>query len=417
MEQEKNTFNENATSQRPSWAVTGLVWLAYVAILVSRRSELLFDPAVWAEDSEVFFHQAHQMGWASIWHAHTGYIHLVPRTIACMATGLPLAWTAHFYIYSTLIVWAAIGFFILQSRLPVSNPIKALMVLSIVLVPHGGEVWINLKNIQWIVSLTLLVIMLEETPTSRARASINVMIWTIAALTGPFILIFLPVMMLKWWWSKRTQYTYLLAIIAVGCTVIHLTSYVMSGRYSSIKVWNPNYYLWFKTGYAYLSGFFNVEPDQKIMVVPVLVGWLTLVAVFIRGLIKAESNRRSQLFMLFGCGAIVLAITFYEFRDTLFIRPLGVENASGGPRYSFIPFICLMWALLLLAHQKRSLTSMPGVLCLLVICSTLFGGHFESIMPYEPTSLEQLQDYSKTSEGMRYEKGSQMVGAIKTEGD
>lgn len=370
-----------------------IVWLSAIAILVMRRFELIKAPAVWAEDVDVFFRQAHEMGFASIWHSHTGYFHLVPRSIAWLATWLPLEWTPYVYIYTTLLVWAAIAAFILTSRLPVNRLIKSLMVLSIVLVPHGGEIWINLKNIQWIVALTLLAIILEETSIPRNRKVLNGVVWTVAALTGPFVLLFLPAILLRGWYARKNRYVTILTGIACMCAALHLTSYVTSDR-SAWKIWNSNIYLWAQTGYAILSGFFNVDPDQRSMVIPVVMGWLVTVTVLIRGFWKVERSDKLNVTLLIGCASIIFAITFYEFRDTLFIRPLGVANASGGPRYSFIPFVLLMWTLLLLANQRRKLISVPMALCLVVMASTLVGGHFVSITPYDPASLEKLHDLS-----------------------
>ena len=160
----------SASSARTGWlhAPRTLAWLVLVcaALLALRKPWALHTPQLWAEDGSIFLTQDEQMGLRAFFEPYNGYLHLLPRLIAWIASHTAdVAWWPAIYNGLAFAINAAL-FARLASR-RVELPSKAWLMLAFVLVVGTGEVLINVTNVQWVTAF-FLVLQLFTAPATNA---------------------------------------------------------------------------------------------------------------------------------------------------------------------------------------------------------------------------------------------------------
>ncbi len=195
-----------ARPSQPPGGVTqnlALAVLAGVAVLLWwRRPDALALPQFWAEDAAVFFRQARELGWRALLEPYAGYFHLVPRLVAAGANLLDPA-------HAPLVYALAAGLGTLHvCALALLRPLASwqgrgwLAALAVVLVPDAREVLWVLTNVQWILAAGLLLLALGPPSRSLAGNLHDVGVTLVFGLTGPFVLVLLPLFVLRAWWER-----------------------------------------------------------------------------------------------------------------------------------------------------------------------------------------------------------------------
>lgn len=181
--------------------------VAAVALLliVARMPERVIDGFLWAEDGKVFLRDAYALGAASILHPYAQYLHLLPRLVAWLVARFcyidqvarPLAWIC------ALMLGATCAYLFTFARKRFSLPTAWAFALAPLLVPHTGEVWLTITNLQWVAAPALLLLLWEafrmqpgpaRSPGHELARATAIVILT---LTGPFGLIFSPLVALR----------------------------------------------------------------------------------------------------------------------------------------------------------------------------------------------------------------------------
>ncbi len=162
-----------------------------VAGLIAVRNPVaLLRSEFWAEDALVFFPDALNAGWRSLYMPVYGYHFLLSRMIAWTATVLPVVAAPYVYAWASLAVSAAaIGYFSRETFTSVipSYPSRVLACVLLVLAPGSGEVMMNLCNLM--TPLTLLAfLLLLESPGHLGWRRFAVMLF-LAASAGPVFLL------------------------------------------------------------------------------------------------------------------------------------------------------------------------------------------------------------------------------------
>lgn len=194
----------------PTKRLSGLqpLMLATIAILLSfaRMPERLLDGFLWAEDGKIFLLDAYALGTASIFKPYAQYLHLVPRLLAwCIShtnyidqVARPLAWTC------ALIQSASCAYLFTFARKLFSLRGAWLFALAPLMIPHSGEVWLTITNLQWVLAPALLALLWDAcilVPCAErpSRSALRTLAYGAAivllTLTGPFGLIFLPLVL------------------------------------------------------------------------------------------------------------------------------------------------------------------------------------------------------------------------------
>ena len=144
-----------------------LILLATIITLFIRKTDAFTNPQFWNEDGVIFFLQQYNDGASALLQEYAGYLHLVPRLIALVADILiPYASIPAFYNYASLLITLIVVMSIFSPRFPMKN--KILIALSISLIPHyANEVFLNVTNLQWILSIMIIIMLFKEEPAAR----------------------------------------------------------------------------------------------------------------------------------------------------------------------------------------------------------------------------------------------------------
>jgi hypothetical protein len=168
-----------------------LTVLAAAALLVARAPDAFTMPQFWAEDATEFFVTARQHGLASVPMPYSGYLHLGPRLVAWAASLLPPLYAPAAYLAAA--VGATLWTVALIAGERCTLPFRSLAALGTIWVPHTGEVFANLTNVQWLLPLGVLATCLSQPTASAAGTVLERLYLLLFAFSGPFSIILLPV--------------------------------------------------------------------------------------------------------------------------------------------------------------------------------------------------------------------------------
>lgn len=191
---------------------TVLLLGACALVLAARLPDRILNPQFYAEDA-VFFGDAVCGGAATLLKPYLGYLLLVPRLCAWLGSYLPLAAVPAFFNGAALTIAVAVLARLFSRRQPLSP--APVLALAVVLLPHAEDVFLTMENIQWILSLGLLLLLISEDPGfARQRAS-DWATAVFAGLTGVFSILFFPLFAVRAW-LRRTRESVILAAIVGG---------------------------------------------------------------------------------------------------------------------------------------------------------------------------------------------------------
>ena len=179
-----------------------LVCLACTVMLLFRRTDAFYFPQFYAEDGKLFFADAFNEGWASLFYRANGYFHVYPRLLALLglSAGIPVFWMPTLFVIGTIGVYVLVWFYIYK-RMPTSFVQRCFAILATVYLPVGHEILMNLTNVQWLASLMIPLIVLGRPSSGKWSTALDVVILCFICTTGPFALIWSPVLAL-WSYAK-----------------------------------------------------------------------------------------------------------------------------------------------------------------------------------------------------------------------
>ncbi len=167
------------------------LWVVLAGVLLFLRGpDLLIRPQLWAEDGPIFFLAAQRDGASAFLASYSGYFNLIPRSVAWLGEWIDPCLIPSLYVFSSLGLTLCVVALVFSSRLDL--PAKPLIALAIVAVPHTGEVYLNLANIQWITALSLILTLFMRDPGDSSEWTVDILFLVFAGLTGPFGIFLLP---------------------------------------------------------------------------------------------------------------------------------------------------------------------------------------------------------------------------------
>ncbi len=317
-----------------------------VALVALRKSDGLLNPQFWAEDGAIFFVEAERHGgWGLLFQSYQGYLLLIPRLIAALATPLPLTAVPAFYAWSALVVTGLVAWWLQSPRLTLRG--GAFAALAVAAVPHTGEVYLNTCNLQWITALGLFALVLTTDAAHLAARAGELVLLILTALTGPFIVLALPLFAWRAY-LRRSAWSFILLATALACAAAHLPSLLARTVATGADPWNPVQHA-AVVGRRVVGTLFFGQTAPPALVFAAL----ALLALGALGFVLWR--RRAALpggLLLLAAGLLVLAATGYKERpDTWTLSEL-----VNGDRYFFVPKLILLWLVAALA-----LTATPRV--------------------------------------------------------
>lgn len=378
------------------WPVNPVLLAGLIAVIIlwARTPDAFARPQFWAEDLGVFWTQWRDVGIATFWSPYAGYLHLAPRLGATATSLLPNVLQPAGYLAVAVLgtAWAAIT--IASARLP--SGLGFALAVSVLLVPHDGEVWASLVNIQWIMACALPVIAMTKPPrTSGAR--INQLVFlSVAGLSGPFSALLLPVWIARGLLALRARENHGLMIAAFGLVagLIQIACLALSAAPQEIPS-QPQpaaMALAFvqRFGLDYLSAYGST------------LGVLLLLSLLLSPAVREGRALRACLLGSAILLMIPIFIKFYRMPELMIAR-------SVAGRYFYIPSVMLLWTALSLAWVRRPWAIVLGLLSTVLILMAAFHQFKRPPRPFYPDWQQKSDRIGRQQVVIKYAPGWQIT--------
>ncbi len=346
----------SAATERPprllAWHHT-LIFLAALAILISRRPDALFHAQFYAEDGHVWFADAYNLGWwRALFYAQDGYFQTLPRLAAALALLVPMARAPLVTNLIALAVQAVPVNLMLstQSSSWGSPSFRACLALCYLALPNSTEIALGITESQWLLALIAFLLLVSDPPRSKAGRWIELLVLTLSGVTGPFCIFLLPLaiyLVRTLGGSRRRTNTIVMAVSALlqAFSLLVLDAHV---RPHDTLGANPAMFARILGGNVFLGA---VLGRTRLAIMPGPGVFLLLLSAVLAGLAIAalcfwKSSLPMRLFLILTAmllAASMLSPSAYPPAGTTVWQLLA--NACGG-RYWFYPSLAFAWSLL-----------------------------------------------------------------------
>lgn len=336
------------------------VMLGALVVLISRRPDQWFSPQFWAEDGMFFFADAANHGWKSVFFPYAGYLHLVPRVVACATIHLPWEFLPMVYAIVAGVITAAVVTRVVYSQTPLVPRIAA--ACAIVAVPHTGEVFLNITNINWILGLVLIVNLLEpapETPVTFWRRSLEVLT---AGFSGAVVLVLFPFALFWAWRWRRVRSAWPIVAVWAFSFLVQLVVFLNSPRATTIRLPAAGDVGQLLPLYSAALSLGSWVPYSLSVGVVVAALWLLALGSI---LLDSTNQARGRAGLMLVAAALLLAAGR--------AGSIGWPNPWGaGARFVYLPLVLLIWASASLAvgTARRRCRILASALCALPIVAS-----------------------------------------------
>ena len=309
-----------ARERRASSARGLLLYLAAVALVVSRRPDGITNPQFWAEDGMVWFAQAYNEGALSaLLSPWTGYAQTFSRLVAAASLLVPFRDAPLVFNVAAVLAQALAPFFLASSRLASVIPDRRVRLLAALLwigAPNGFEIQSNVTNAQTHFALLSLLIVLADPPPTRAWAVFDVAAVLLGGLSGPTCVLLVPVAALAWL-RDRTRWRLVVLATLIVPALVQFGVYFGTGgagREHTPLGASVVRFLQIVGGQVFFAGTFGAKVYERLFV---LGGWLfatiTLVAgivglAFVARALLVSRSAALRLFVLFATLALGAAL-------------------------------------------------------------------------------------------------------------
>ena len=336
--------------------------LLVAGVLLLRQLAVAAWDTIWAEDGFEFLRDALAgNGFTAIVEPHGGYIHVLPRSAAAVATILPLDLAATVFSVAWALVVGLLAAFVYAASGEIlrSRALRlALAALTAFLPAAGSELLGNTANLHfYLVHASFWALVWRQTtaPALAARSAVLV----VTALSDPLAILFAPLAL----WvalSRRVRNELVVPAALVVGVAVQLAATFLGGesperltRFDAADV--PLLFALRVTGSLVVGDRFL---DDAWFSLGRAFAYGTLVAVaaiLVAGALK--SDRATRFFVLTAGGyAVLLFGVFLAGRGSAGMRP-GMDEATwhlAGARFTYAPILLLSAALLALLDRRAS---------------------------------------------------------------
>lgn len=313
---------------------------------------------LWAEDGNVFINDVYGYSYESLLKAYAGYIHLYPRiwSLTLLVSGVSSA--PFIYLLGWLVAVIFTGYILIAAMQSLGFRFYEALILAtlIFLQPSAGEVYFTLTNAQWFLGFGLAIWFLMR--EQKCNAAIEIFIIMLLSLTGPFSVLLLPVLALKYFlfFVERPLPKQLL-IIYLSCVLVQVFSFLVTNR--EVLPINTDLINWIKSIYIFFT--FGLPKFLSILGV---IFWSLLVFLLIKNK-KNRSKETKVAFLLLIYGFIVWGASLYASKHAPHIlSPIG-----GGNRYFWIPYATVFTAIILITKNSFERFLVYGLILLICVLS------------------------------------------------
>lgn len=308
------------------------VSIVTVVLLWLRVPGQFSNPQFWAEDSVVFWLDQYQSGLLRFFNPYAGTMETAPRLIAFGSSFFDISFAPKAFAVGAigLTTWAAAS-----AALSYSSPVLGFLIGSALVVPPyaGDEILGNAVNIQWVLAPVLTLLLLSERKERGVVFVSNCAFVGIAATTGPFSIILIPIAI-----ARFVKFRDAMSMIVLAAAVVQFLT--LAANYPQPTHGAP--------GSVFHLLNIMLQRGMPATAFSVAAGGALIAVV-----ISTSEGKRQQVGLLYA-GFGFLAATVFKFRNDVHV--FDFENWS--PRY-FYPFqVCIWWcAISLLRFRSARLTA------------------------------------------------------------
>ena len=319
--------------------VGAVVALAAI-ILIFRKPDAAFNPQFFAEDGKIFYAQAYEEGIASATITYGGYLHLVPRLVAWLASHLDPLWAPAICAYFTFAAHLALILAIFSSRIRL--PYKTGLALAFAVVPHTGEVFLNLTNLQWTLALGMILLAIANDARNTRQQVFDLVCAVVCGLTGPYSVFLIPVFAYRAWARRTWESTILFVTL---CAVGSIQAYLLFINRAEFVRQTPIDIPWLLSDMsARIYGTFWA--GYNISTISASAFWIVLglglTVAFAYFVFSAQHWGYAQRVIAISWFCLALPVGIKFVREAFALAP-----AVNGDRYFFVPHVLMMWSLVI----------------------------------------------------------------------
>jgi hypothetical protein len=332
--------NKRRLQSQLAWAV--LVMTGCIAIMFVRKPDAFQNPQFWAED-QFLFCDARADGVASLLKTHSkGQTFFLQRLIAYVGRPIPPRYAPAFYVFAALAGMLGVAAYVSRARIDGLGQVpRALMAVAPALMFSSGDVFLTLANLHWILAVLTLTILMERDPVTRPGRVLLFVGFAALSLTGPFIVILLPLFLLRAL-LRRTPCSVALAAVALPCAAWQLFQ-MQTSRTAGVVSWSDSSWQ-VLVGRNYIGQLFvGTLADFPQVGNRWYLGALLVVYLLLG--IYALRYRDGHVAALLVASVLILASGAFAYRHA------PAEISQAGFRYYYVPYVCLTWALLMVAAR------------------------------------------------------------------
>jgi len=214
------------------WQVA--VFFAAMAAIFSRLPGAFLHPQFFAEDGWVWYQQAYNLGWLrSLGIAQAGYLQTLPRLVAGLTLLFPMRWAPLIMNLSGAIIQALPVTALLSQRCVTWGPIplRAFMAVLYIVIPNAPEIHIVLTNAMWHFAVLQALLAFAQPPQSWRGRLVDVLVFGIGTISGPFCILLLPCVA-AYWWLRRHRWTMVTLGLLFAGTIAQVFTILNSVRTS-----------------------------------------------------------------------------------------------------------------------------------------------------------------------------------------
>jgi hypothetical protein len=334
-----------------------IVFLAVLMILYWRFPDRFAYGYLWAEDARIFMTAAYEDGARSLVLPYQGYLHLLPRMIMFAAATILHPERIPFVLPVVCALFSGLAgsvIYCVALQLPgiavrSKKTFATSVALAPFLVPHGGEVFLTVTNLQWILALPLMLLLWSLFIEHDTAEGINVRVAArggaifLFTLNGPFGVIFFPGALLALGLTRRVARSratwVILAVygLAVAVQAVLLLSFHSEKPPAHHFKWLVEFFRYFLlTPFLPPPAYVALSTQWALLGIPLAAA---IAAVTI--LASRVSRRYSTALFALGLATWVMSVLRVNNPSTHFYW------IGGGERYLYIPFVMLSWGLLI----------------------------------------------------------------------
>jgi hypothetical protein len=210
-----------------------LVFGLILAAMFSRCPSFLTHAQFFAEDGMIWYAQAYNSGWLhSLMIPQAGYLQTLPRLGAGLALLVPLQYAPLVMAIIGALFQALPATILLSERCRTWAPLsmRVLFATVYVVLPNAREVHIVLTNSQWHLALCAVLLAFAAPPKGWAGSSFDCILFGIGGFSGPFCIMLAPLVLIHWWFRRRSWSLVILAVMSVGALTQALVLVVGASR-------------------------------------------------------------------------------------------------------------------------------------------------------------------------------------------